>query len=59
MSKIMLVDDHPIVREGFVRLISSHKEMEIVAQASSGDEAYELLKQIELDIVTTDTIKMK
>jgi YesN/AraC family two-component response regulator len=54
MSKIMLVDDHPIVREGFVRLISSHKEMEVVAQASSGDEAYELLKQIELDIVITD-----
>lgn len=54
MSKIMLVDDHPIVREGFVRLISYNKEMQVVAEANSGDEAYELLKELELDIVITD-----
>lgn len=54
MIKIMLVDDHAIVREGYVRLINSHQGFQVVAQASSGDEAYELLKQIETDIVITD-----
>jgi two-component system, NarL family, invasion response regulator UvrY len=54
MIKIMLVDDHAIVREGFVRLINTNKELEVVAQANSGHEAYELLKKIDLDIVITD-----
>ena len=54
MIKIMLVDDHAIVREGFVRLISTNDELEVVAQANSGHEAYELLKKIDLDIVITD-----
>ena len=54
MIKIMLVDDHAIVREGYVRLINSNEELEVVAQANSGQEAYELLKKIELDIVITD-----
>lgn len=50
----MLVDDHPIFREGIVRLLNAEKEMEVVAQASSGNEAYELLKEVELDTVITD-----
>ena len=54
MIKIMLVDDHAIVREGYVRLINSNDELEVVAQANSGHEAYELLKKIEVDIVITD-----
>jgi len=54
MIKIMLVDDHAIVREGYVRLINSSDELEVVAQANSGHEAYELLKKVELDIVITD-----
>lgn len=54
MIKIMLVDDHAIVREGYVRLINSSDELEVVEQANSGHEAYELLKKVELDIVITD-----
>jgi DNA-binding NarL/FixJ family response regulator len=54
MIKIMLVDDHAIVREGYVRLINSNEELEVVAQANSGQEAYEFIKKIDLDIVITD-----
>ena len=54
MIKILLVDDHAIVREGYVRLVNSQQGMQVVAQASSGDEAYEMLKTIEADIVITD-----
>jgi DNA-binding NarL/FixJ family response regulator len=54
MIKIMLVDDHAIVREGYVRLIHSQPEMQVVAQANSGLEAYELLKKTAVDIVITD-----
>jgi DNA-binding NarL/FixJ family response regulator len=54
MIKILLVDDHAIVREGFVRLVHSQDNLRVVAQASSGDEAYELLKTNDIDIVITD-----
>jgi DNA-binding NarL/FixJ family response regulator len=54
MINIMLVDDHAIVREGYVRLINAQDGMQVVAQAHSGDEAYELLKTTETHIVITD-----
>lgn len=54
MIKILLVDDHAIVREGYVRLVNSQPVMQVVAQANSGDEAYELLKTTDVDIVITD-----
>jgi len=54
MIKIMLVDDHAIVREGYVRLINAQPHFQVVAQASTGDEAYEALKHFDTDIVITD-----
>ena len=54
MINIMLVDDHAIVREGYVRLINGQDGMQVVAQANSGDEAYELLKTTDTQIVITD-----
>jgi DNA-binding NarL/FixJ family response regulator len=54
MIKILLVDDHAIVLEGYVRLVNSQPNMQVVAQANSGDEAYELLKTAEIDMVITD-----
>ncbi len=54
MINIMLVDDHAIVREGYVRLINSQPDMQVVAQAESGDEAYELLKSCDIHVVITD-----
>jgi two-component system NarL family response regulator len=39
--KIMIADDHPVVREGLAALISRRKDMTIVAQASNGSEAVE------------------
>ncbi len=54
MINIMLVDDHAIVREGYVRLINSQPDMQVVAQAESGDEAYELLKSCDVHVVITD-----
>jgi len=50
----MLVDDHAIVREGYVRLINAQPHFQVVAQASTGDEAYEALKHFDTDIVITD-----
>ena len=40
--RILIVDDHPIMRVGITALIASCKEMETVAQAGSGEEALKL-----------------
>lgn len=44
---IMIVDDHPIVREGLRQIIESYDDLAIVAMASDGEDA--LKKLAELD----------
>jgi two-component system response regulator NreC len=52
--KIMLVDDHDMVREGLKVLLSAQKDFEIVGLASSGQEAINLVPQLNPDIVLMD-----
>ena len=39
MIRVYVADDHPIVREGLKRLLAEHREMDLVGEASTGDEA--------------------
>ncbi len=59
MSKIrvMVVDDHPVVREGLKKLLEVDHSIEVIAQASSGWECLNLLAQNIPDIIFMD-IKM-
>lgn len=43
--RILVVDDHPIVRIGIVAMIDAHSDMTAVAQASSGEEAIALYEE--------------
>jgi DNA-binding NarL/FixJ family response regulator len=52
--KIMLVDDHDMVREGLKVLLSVQKDFEIVGMASSGQEAIDLVPQLNPDVVLMD-----
>lgn len=52
--RILLVDDHPIVRAGLAAIVSSQPDMEIVAQADSGRAAIELFAQQMPDITLMD-----
>ena len=42
--RVMLIEDHAMVRTGFRMLIDSQPDMEIVAEASSGEEGLQLLE---------------
>lgn len=52
--KILIVDDHPIMRMGIAALISSSKEMECVGQAGSGEEAIQHHAVLKPDITLMD-----
>ena len=45
MIKILLADDHSIVREGLKRIIEESGEMEIIAEAPDGKTAFRLAKK--------------
>ena len=48
---LMLIDDHLLVRAGFKRLLMSFENIAVVAEASSGEEAFNLYKVHQPDIV--------
>ena len=58
MTRILLVDDQPLVRAGLQRILASEDDMEIVAEASDGAEALELLRTTTVDVVVMD-IRMR
>jgi DNA-binding NarL/FixJ family response regulator len=54
MIKVVVADDHGVVRAGFCRLIESERDMEIVGEASDGREAVELCKKLNPDVIVMD-----
>jgi len=52
--RVLVADDHPIVRGGIVALLESASDMEVVGTASTGLEAVELALQLGPDIVLMD-----
>jgi two-component system invasion response regulator UvrY len=54
MIKLMIVDDHPLIRQGIVALLSDVPDMEVVAFASTGEEAILLAKKHRPDVILMD-----
>jgi DNA-binding NarL/FixJ family response regulator len=53
-TRILLVDDHAVVRQGFKMILDAQSDMEIVGEAANGREAVELAAQLNPDIVVMD-----
>lgn len=52
--RVMLVDDHPLMRRGINQLLSLEDEFEVVAEASNGTEAIALAHEVEPDMILLD-----
>jgi len=52
--KVLLVDDHELVRCGIEYLINSDPDIDVISVASSGEEAVDLNRQLEPDIILMD-----
>jgi DNA-binding NarL/FixJ family response regulator len=52
--RVLVVDDHAIVREGICSLLARHKDIQIIGQANDGQRALEMVNQMSPDIVLMD-----
>lgn len=52
--RLLLVDDHEIVRAGICSLLGSREDMDVVAEAANGEEAVELAVSLKPDVVLMD-----
>ncbi|ALD64139.1 LuxR family transcriptional regulator [Arthrobacter sp. LS16] len=54
MIKVLLVDDHPIVRTGLRALLANYPEISVLGEASSGEEAVAITQRDPTDVVLCD-----
>lgn len=54
MKKILLVDDHRIVRDGLRNLIEMESDLQVSGEASSGAEAIQLVRENKFDAIVLD-----
>ena len=54
--RVMIVDDHNLVRDGLNLLLSTYDELNIVALAENGEQAIDLCSQVEPDVVLMDIV---
>lgn len=54
MIRVLLADDHPLVREGLRQLLAASADIRVASEAANGDEALALVKANEFDIAVLD-----
>ena len=54
MIRVLIVDDHPVVRTGLVALLSGEPDLKVVGVAASGEEAVALAADLAPDVVLCD-----
>ncbi|MCX6627979.1 MAG: response regulator transcription factor [Candidatus Solibacter sp.] len=53
-TRILIVDDHLVVRAGLASMLSTHPDIEVIGSASNGEEALALLEKIAPDVILID-----
>jgi two-component system, NarL family, invasion response regulator UvrY len=51
--KVLLVDDHLVVRMGFKMLIDSEKDMKVIAESETGEDGIQKYQELKPDVTVT------
>ncbi len=54
--RVMVADDHPIMRNGLRDALDAEEDLEVVGQASDGDEAVKMAERVEPDVIVMDVM---
>jgi NarL family two-component system response regulator LiaR len=54
--RVMLVDDHAVVRSGLSAFLMAHEDLELVGEASSGEKAIVLCEEVQPDVILMDLV---
>jgi NarL family two-component system response regulator LiaR len=54
--RVMIVDDHPMVRRGLATFLKVYDDLELAGEANSGQEAIQLCSQVQPDVVLMDMV---
>ena len=54
MIRLLLVDDHPVVRDGVKACLASQSQMQVVGEAENAETALELARELNPDIIIMD-----
>ena len=57
--KILIADDHPLLREALRHALDREKDVEVIAEASDGEEAVKLASELKPDVVVMDIVMPK
>jgi DNA-binding NarL/FixJ family response regulator len=52
--KVLLVDDHAVVRAGYKRYLELDTQIEVIGEAENGGQAYALLSELTADVIVMD-----
>jgi len=52
--RVLLAEDHPVVRSGINTLLSSASDIEVVGEASDGEQAYQMVQEMNPDVLLLD-----
>jgi DNA-binding NarL/FixJ family response regulator len=52
--RVLIADDHPVVRDGLKTMLSSDPDVRVVGEASHGDEVLQLMNAVEWDVAVLD-----
>lgn len=54
MTRIVIADDHAIVREGLKRIVSEPADLEVVDEAADGNDVMRIVRSLEFDVLVLD-----
>ncbi len=56
LIRVLIVDDHPVVRRGLTTLLASEADIDIVGEASNGKQALEQVEKLHPDVILMDLV---